>query len=133
MERQEVDIDRDKALHDAVVNNGVGSRRLRGQLRIFFGYSPGVGKTYAMLEAAAATKGSDKRVFVGHAELHGNTDLVSLLREDDMFHGESQPLGDVRFWDFDLDAALARHPDLILLDDLAHTNSADGRNRKRSH
>lgn len=131
MERQEVGIDRDNARHDAVINNGVGNRRRRGRLRIFFGYSPGVGKTYAMLEAAAATKGSGKRVLAGHAELHGSTDLASLLREHDMLHGESQPLGDVRFRDFDPDAAVARHPDLILLDDLAHTNSADGRNRKR--
>jgi len=131
MERHEVGIDRGKARHDAVINNGAGNRQRRGQLRIFFGYSPGVGKTYAMLEAAAAAKRAGKHMLVGHAELHGNTDLVSLLREHDMLQGEAQPLNDVRFRNFDLDAALARHPDLILLDDLAHTNSADGRNRKR--
>ena len=131
MERQEVGIDRDKALHDAVVNNGVGSRRLRGRLRIFFGYSPGVGKTYAMIEAAVAAKGSGKRLLVGHTELHGSTGLASLLREHNMLQEEAQPLGDGHSRVFDLDAALARHPDLILLDDLAHTNSADGRNRKR--
>ena len=132
MERREAAPDRNESLDDdGVVKSNAGSRRRRGQLRIFFGYSPGVGKTYAMLEAAAAQKGAGKRVLVGHAELHGSTDLASLLREHDMLQEEARPQGDAHSRGFDLDAALARNPDLILLDDLAHTNNAEDRNRKR--
>ena len=132
MDRLNSDLDGGKFVNDAVVRNGTRDRRRRGQLRIFFGYSPGVGKTYAMLEAADAPKRSGKRVLVGHAELHGSTDLASLLREHDTLQEEARPLGDAPSGGFDLvAAALARNPDLILLDDLAHTNSATDRNRKR--
>jgi len=109
----------------------VGNARAKGRLRLFFGYAPGVGKTHAMLEAASRARASGKRVLVGHAELHGSSDLEALvhghdvLRDDSGLHDDSHPHG------FDVDAALARGPDLILLDDLAHTNPAASRNRKR--
>ncbi|MBE0634786.1 two-component sensor histidine kinase, partial [Candidatus Bipolaricaulota bacterium] len=130
MDRQKLDVDGGKFVNDAVVRNGTRDRR-RGQLRIFFGYSPGVGKTYAMLEAAIVPKRAGKRVLVGRAELHGSSDLASLLREHDTLQAEARPLGDAYSRGFDLDVALAQNPDLILLDDLAHTNNAEDRNRKR--
>jgi len=103
----------------------------RGHLRVFFGYAPGVGKTHAMLEAASRARAAGRRVLVGHAELHGSSDLEALVHGHDVLsdlpttHDGVHPLG------FDVDAALARSPDLILLDDLAHTNPAASRNRKR--
>jgi len=88
-----------------------------GRLRIFFGYSPGVGKTHAMLDAAEAAKQSGKRVLVGHAELHPQPETKS---QDHPLCGH-----------FDPGITSARQPDLVLLDDLAHTNEARSRNRKR--
>ncbi|MBU0596447.1 DUF4118 domain-containing protein, partial [Candidatus Bipolaricaulota bacterium] len=99
-------------------------------MRLFFGYAPGVGKTHAMLEAAARARTSGKRVLVGRAEMHGSPDLVSLLQGHDMLQYEIKPPGEPRSQGFDVDAALAHGPDLILLDDLAHTNPAASRNRK---
>ena len=131
MGHQTAAVEGGKPLEDGVANHGANGRRHRGRLRIFFGYSPGVGKTYAMLEAAAVAKRSGKRVLVGYAELHGSTDLVPLLWEHDMLQQETRSLDDVHSRGFDLDATLARRPDVILLDDLAHTNNAGDRNRKR--
>jgi two-component system sensor histidine kinase KdpD len=131
MESHEADHAGNKFLSDAVIKNDTASRLRRGQLRIFFGYSPGVGKTFAMLGAAGTAKKAGKHVLVGHAELHGNVDLAALLQKHDLLQEETRTLGDALSPAFDLDAALVQHPDLILLDDLAHTNSGDSRNRKR--
>ncbi len=105
--------------------------RAKGRLRLFFGYAPGVGKTHAMLEAASRARASGKRVLVGHAELHGSLDLADLVRRHDVLLEESGSQDDAPAHGFDIDAALAREPDLILLDDLAHTNPAASRHRKR--
>jgi len=103
----------------------------KGRLRLFFGYAPGVGKTHAMLEAASRARAAGKRVLVGHAELHGSPDLADLVRPHDVLREEPGSWDDAHPHGFDIDAALAREPDLILLDDLAHTNPTASRNRKR--
>lgn len=130
MERAETETTRGKSPGDAAIRHQAGSR-CRGRLRIFFGYSPGVGKTYAMLAAAETIVSAGKRVLLGHVELHGRLDVTSLLREH-CFLQEGTRLPDASHsgW-FDVDAALALEPDLILLDDLARTNGAASRNRKR--
>ncbi len=94
----------------------------RGRLKIFFGAAPGVGKTYAMLEAALERKTEGVDVVVGYVETHQRPDSDALLQNFELLpcieadqQGGSQT-------EFDLDAALHRHPDLILLDELAHTN-----------
>lgn len=103
----------------------------RGKLKIFFGAAPGVGKTYAMLEAAHARKASGIDVLVGVVETHGRSDTASRLdglsllpRRELAYKGQSMT-------EFDLDAALARHPQLILIDELAHSNAEGSRHRKR--
>ncbi len=106
-------------------------RAQRGKLRIYFGASAGVGKTYAMLSAAhrAQTAGID--VLIGLVETHGRSDTAELLA------GLPQlPLRDVNYRgrtlkEFDLDAALARQPAVLLVDELAHSNVDGSRHPKR--
>jgi two-component system, OmpR family, sensor histidine kinase KdpD len=107
-------------------------REKRGKLTIFFGAAPGVGKTYAMLEVARAEMEQEKRdVVVGIVETHGRYEtgaqllgLELLPRRKVLYHG-------VQIEEFDLDAALKRHPQLLLVDELAHTNAEGSRHPKR--
>ncbi|MGB6056547.1 MAG: DUF4118 domain-containing protein, partial [Burkholderiaceae bacterium] len=103
----------------------------RGKLRIYFGASAGVGKTYAMLAAARALQAEGRQVLVGVAETHGRSETQVLLdglevlpRKNIDYHGKT-------LTEFDLDAALARHPPLILVDELAHSNVPGSRHPKR--
>ena len=102
------------------------ARAQRGRLRIFFGASAGVGKTYAMLEAALAAKAAGTDVVVGYVEPHGRRETERMLETL-----ESLPLQAVRYrgmvrQEFDLDAALKRRPAILLVDELAHSNVVDG-------
>ena len=102
------------------------ARERRGRLRIFFGASAGVGKTYAMLEAARSAQASGTDVVVGYIEPHGRVETERLL--EGLPRLPALPVsyrGIVRL-DFDLDAALARHPQILLVDELAHSNLAGG-------
>jgi len=103
----------------------------RGKLKIFFGASAGVGKTYAMLSAARELRAQGMDVLIGVVETHGRAETQSLV---DGF--ERLPLAEVSYRDrilkeFDLDAALARKPQLILVDELAHSNVPGSRHPKR--
>jgi two-component system, OmpR family, sensor histidine kinase KdpD len=113
----------------ATMSHGIG--RATGRLRVFFGYAPGVGKTYAMLEAASRAGASGRRVVVGHAELHGSADLEELMHDQDLLHTGPGSHDESRLQGFDVEAAVSRGADLILLDDLAHTNPSTSRHRKR--
>jgi len=111
------------------------SRARRGKLRIYFGACAGVGKTYAMLLAAkrSLTEGVD--VVIGIVETHGRAETAALLNGPDGAL-EILPCRSVehkgrRLKEFDLDAALARRPRLIVVDELAHTNVAGSRHPKR--
>ncbi len=102
------------------------ARARRGRLRIFFGASAGVGKTYAMLEAALAAKAGGTDVVVGYVEPHGRRETEHMVEAL-----ESLPMQAVRYRgmvrrEFDLDAALQRHPEILLVDELAHSNLVDG-------
>src|ERR1700757_2429979 len=101
-------------------------REKRGRLRIFFGASAGVGKTYAMLEAARSMLASGTEVVVGYVEPHGRVETERLL--EGLPRPPTPPgsyRGIVRH-EFDLDAALARHPAILLVDELAHSNLVGG-------
>ena len=103
----------------------------RGKLKIFFGASAGVGKTYAMLQAARRRKEDGVDVVVGIAETHGRSETAALLDGLDVL-----PLARIEYrgrklGEFDLDAALARKPQLILVDELAHSNVQGARHLKR--
>lgn len=103
----------------------------RGRLKIFFGASAGVGKTYAMLTAAAAVKALDVDVVIGVIETHGRAETEALVVGLERLAPKSVVYKDRTLTEFDLDAALARRPALILVDELAHSNVAGSRHPKR--
>ena len=103
----------------------------RGRLRIYFGASAGVGKTYAMLTAARALRGEGKDVVVGLLETHGRKETEALLQGLEVLPRAQIAFQDRTLPEFDLDGALARHPALILVDELAHTNVPGARHPKR--
>lgn len=106
-------------------------RAKRGRLKIFFGYAAGVGKTYAMLQAAQRERGEGRDVVVGYVEPHNRPDTAALLTGFTQLELRNVPYRGVTLREFDLDAALARHPDLILVDELAHSNAEGSRHAKR--
>jgi two-component system sensor histidine kinase KdpD len=106
-------------------------RARRGRLHIFFGASAGVGKTYSMLEAARAAHAGGANIVVGYVEPHGRVETERLLEGLEVL-----PFLEVRYKgltrrEFDLDAALRRAPETILVDELAHSNITEGEPRPR--
>lgn len=103
----------------------------RGKLRIYFGSSAGVGKTYAMLAAAQKLQSEGCDVVAGIVETHGRLETASLLDGLEVLPRKSLLHRDRELTEFDLDVALARRPALILVDELAHSNLAGMRHPKR--
>jgi two-component system sensor histidine kinase KdpD len=103
----------------------------RGKLKIFLGAAPGVGKTYAMLASARATKADGRDVVVGLVETHGRIETQTLLEGLEILPRKPIVYRNLIVNEFDLDAALARHPELLLVDEYAHTNVAGSRHPKR--
>src|SRR5207302_2502797 len=103
----------------------------RGRLKIFLGYAAGVGKTYAMLEAARRERAAGVDVVVGYVEPHGRRETETLLEGLEVLPARTLAYRGASLREFDLDAALARHPQLILVDELAHTNAEGLRHAKR--
>jgi two-component system, OmpR family, sensor histidine kinase KdpD len=103
----------------------------RGKLRIYFGSSAGVGKTYAMLVAARKQRSEGRDVLIGIAETHGRVETASLLEELPLLPLKVVSYRGRQLSEFDLDAALHRRPELILVDELAHTNVQGQRHPKR--
>jgi len=103
----------------------------RGSLKVFFGYAAGVGKTYSMLENAQRAKAEGRDVVVGYVEPHGRRETEALLADLEQLPTREYEYRGVRLREFDVDAALARHPDLIIVDELAHTNAVGCRHEKR--
>lgn len=106
-------------------------KRQRGKLKIFFGASAGVGKTYAMLQAAKRRGDEGVDVVVGIAETHGRGETAALLEGLDVLPLAHFEYRGRKLAEFDLDAALARKPQLILVDELAHSNVQGARHLKR--
>ncbi|MDO5399751.1 MAG: sensor histidine kinase KdpD [Eubacteriales bacterium] len=105
--------------------------KARGHLKIFFGYAAGVGKTYAMLKAAhdAARSGTD--VVAGYIEPHTRPRTMELLEGLELLPTRSVSYNGMTLREFDLDAAIRRKPQIILVDELAHTNAKGSRHAKR--
>ena len=103
----------------------------RGHLKIFFGYAAGVGKTYAMLKAAQSAKRHGVDVVVGYVEPHARPDTAALLNGLEQLPTLALSQGGVQVREFDLDGALRRAPQLVLVDELAHTNATGCRHEKR--
>ncbi len=106
-------------------------RAQRGRLKIFFGASAGVGKTYAMLQAAQRLREQGIDVVVGLVETHGRQETAALLDGLEQLPLKEIPYRDKTLREFDLDGALARRPALILVDELAHSNAPGSRHPKR--
>lgn len=106
-------------------------RARRGKLTIFFGAAPGVGKTYAMLEAARSERDLKRDVIVGVVETHGRYDTASLLLGLEILPRRTSTHKGVTLTELDVDGALGRRPGVILVDELAHTNAPGSRHEKR--
>jgi two-component system sensor histidine kinase KdpD len=106
-------------------------RAERGKLTIFFGAAPGVGKTYAMLEASRFEREDGRDVVVGVVETHGRYDTGALLLGLEILSRRKVDHRGVILEELDVDAALARRPGVILVDELAHTNAPGSRHAKR--
>ncbi|MGZ5098948.1 MAG: two-component system sensor histidine kinase KdbD, partial [Usitatibacter sp.] len=103
----------------------------RGRLKVFFGASAGVGQTYAMLAAARRLKEEGVDVVVGVVETHGRKETAELLEGLELLAPREIAHKERTLREFDIDAALARRPKVILVDELAHTNAPGSRHPKR--
>jgi two-component system sensor histidine kinase KdpD len=103
----------------------------RGKLNIFFGMSPGVGKTYAMLEAARQKQAQGCEVVIGVVETHGRKETEALLEGMPIMPRAQLEYRGTTLNEMDLDAILAWHPGLAVVDELAHTNAPGSRHPKR--
>ena len=106
-------------------------RRGRGKLKVFFGAAAGVGKTYAMLEGARAQRAAGLDVVTGVVETHRRAETEALLEGLEILPRRRIEYRGTTLEEFDLDAALTRHPALLLVDELAHTNAPESRHAKR--
>ena len=113
------------------VEIGAESTFLAGKLKIFFGYAAGVGKTYAMLEAAHQAQKEGMDVVVGYVEPHARPDTLALLDGLEILPCKEIDYRGIQLKEFDLDRALQRRPQLILVDELAHNNAQGCRHTKR--
>ncbi|MDO5396699.1 MAG: sensor histidine kinase KdpD [bacterium] len=103
----------------------------KGQLKIFFGYAAGVGKTYAMLQAARAAKEKGVDVVVGYVESHARPQTAALLEGLEQIPTLNIEYNGISLKEFDLNSALKRKPKLIIVDEFAHTNAKGCRHTKR--
>ncbi|MBW8879987.1 MAG: sensor histidine kinase KdpD, partial [Asticcacaulis sp.] len=120
--------DPDKLL--ALVAGDAGNRA-RGKLKVFFGASAGVGKTYAMLSEARRLIAEGRDILVGVVEHHGRPETLALTEGLPVLPLLEIEHRGVTVREFDLDGALARKPSLILVDEFAHSNAPGSRHPKR--
>jgi two-component system sensor histidine kinase KdpD len=105
-------------------------QKKQGKLTIFLGYAAGVGKTYAMLEAAQRRK-NEIDLVVAYVETHGRAETDALLKGLEIIPHKQVEYHGIKLSEMDLDAVLARRPRLALVDELAHTNAHGSRHPKR--
>src|SRR6201993_1345585 len=102
-----------------------------GKLKIFLGAAPGVGKTYEMLQSARAKLRAGADIVVGYVETHGRSETEALLRGLEVIPRKRLQYKGQMIEEMDLDAVIARHPGIALVDELAHTNAPGSRHPKR--
>src|SRR5437016_863117 len=103
----------------------------RGKLKVFFGMAPGVGKTYAMLEAARRELAAGRDVIIGYVEAHGRKEIDALTGGLPIIPRRTAYYRGMTMTEMDLDAVLLRRPQLVLVDEFAHTNVSGSRHPKR--
>jgi two-component system sensor histidine kinase KdpD len=116
---------------DALLKEVEREEEKRGRLKIFLGYAPGVGKTYAMLNEAHVLKKRGEDVVVGVVETHGRIETEALLRDLEMIQRQRVEYQGIVLGELNLDAILTRRPAVVLVDELAHTNAPGSRHPKR--
>ncbi|HYK35510.1 universal stress protein [Alloacidobacterium sp.] len=103
----------------------------RAKLRVYLGAAPGVGKTYRMLEEAHILRKQGTDIVIGLIETHGRAEVAALVRDLETIPLKEIEYRSVKLQEMDVDAILARHPAICIVDELAHTNVPGSRNRKR--
>jgi len=132
MPRTLVSLDRRSDPDELLARAREEERRVqRGKLTIFLGAAPGVGKTYAMLTAARTERELRRDVVVGIVETHDRHDTEALTAGLELIPRRKIEYRGVKLDEFDLDATLVRRPDIVLVDELAHTNAPGSRHTKR--
>ena len=116
---------------DELLKNIQAEETRRGRLKIFLGYVAGVGKTYAMLEAAHQRKLQGLDVVVGYIETHKRAETEALVHGLDVLPRKQVEYRGVTLPEMDVDGVIARHPQLVLVDEFAHTNAPGSRHAKR--
>lgn len=114
----------------AAIEKDAAAKR-RGRLKVFLGMSAGVGKTYAMLEAAHRARRENREVIIGYVETHGRRETDGLLIGLPLVPRRKVEYRGITLEEMDLDALLNRRPQLALVDELAHTNAPGSRHTKR--
>ncbi|MBZ9656127.1 sensor histidine kinase [Phyllobacterium lublinensis] len=109
----------------------LATRETRGKLTVFLGAAPGVGKTYAMLTRARRLKDDGEDIVIGLAETHGRSETAELLEGLEIIPRKQVNYRGRHLEEFDLDAAIARKPNILVVDELAHTNASGSRHPKR--
>ncbi len=116
---------------DELLKHAQADESVRGQLKIFMGYAAGVGKTYAMLEAAHQRQKQGVDVVVGYVETHGRVETEAFLKGLEILPRRPVEYHGSKMTELDVDAIIKRHPALVLVDEFAHTNAPGSRHPKR--
>ena len=106
-------------------------RRKKGSLKIYLGYAAGVGKTYSMLQEAHRLKARGFDVVIGYLEPHSRVDTSAQIGDLEMIPRRSYVMGDQSYEEMDIAAVVRRNPQIVLVDELAHTNAPGSKNEKR--
>jgi two-component system, OmpR family, sensor histidine kinase KdpD len=106
-------------------------KKKRGKLKIFFGMCAGVGKTYTMLQTAHAEKFKGSEIIIGYVETHGRKETSELVEGFELIPRKIYEYKSTPIQEMDLDAIIARKPQIVLVDELAHTNAPESRHAKR--
>jgi len=126
-------IEKDRPNPDALLAaiQSEAAQKKRGRLKVFLGMCPGVGKTFGMLEAARRELAAGRDVVIGYVETHGRKETEALAQGLPEIPRRQLEHRGLALTEFDLDATLARHPQIVLVDELAHTNAPGSRHPKR--
>ena len=116
---------------DELLKHAQAEEPSRGRLKIFLGYAAGVGKTYAMLEAAHQRQKQGVDVVIGYVETHGRVETETLTKGLDILPRREVEYHGIKLLELDVDAIIKRHPELVLVDEYAHTNAPRSRHPKR--
>ena len=120
--------DPDKILRDIEREE---EKKSRGRLKIFFGYAAGVGKTYAMLKAAHSLMENNIDVVIGYLEPHARPETMKMAQGLETIPAKQVDYNGIKLKEMDIDAVLKRRPQVVLLDEYAHTNAEGSRHQKR--